>query len=50
MGVLVEYLSNQNNHNNDDRLFHLTIPFELFCNFGFIDDTGFRTTSPGNAV
>ena len=49
-GVLVEYLPNQNHRNDDDRIFHLTIPFKLFCIFGFIDDTGFCTASPGNAV
>ena len=49
-GVLVDYLPNQNYHNDDDRVFHLTIPFESFYIFGFIDDTGFCTTSHGNAV
>ena len=49
-GVLVEYLPNQNYCDDDDRVFHITIPFESFCIFGFIDDTGFCTISPGNAV
>ena len=50
LGGLVEYLPNQNHCNDDDRVFHLTILFESFCIFGFIDDTGFCTTSPGNVA
>ena len=33
--------------NNTTRYVYLTIPFDSFRVFGFIDDTGFRTTAPG---
>ena len=50
IGLLIGYLPNQNRRNDDDRVFHLTIPFESFGIFGFIDDTCFRTTSPDSAA
>ena len=31
-----------------NQYFYLDIPFESFRIFGFLDDTGFRTTAPGN--
>ena len=33
--------------NKTSTLIHIEIPFESFRIFGFIDDTGFRTTAPG---
>ena len=37
----------ESNDGQGDQVFHINIPFESFHIFGFLDDTGFRTTAPG---
>lgn len=47
-GVVVnEYPNNDTGVGNTDTYVHVGIPFESFRIFGFLDDTGFRTTAPG---
>ena len=46
-GATVEEIEFNEDVSNWNRYVFLDIPFESFCIFGFIDDTGFRTTASG---
>jgi hypothetical protein len=50
-GVTVELANNgENDDGCGDRVYHVDMPYESFRIFGFLDDTGFRTTAPGIGV
>ena len=50
-GAIVEETVYRNAVASDVNIFiFLGIPFESFRIFGFLDDTGFRTTAPGRSI
>ena len=49
-GSIEEASGNDRQNNSNDQIVFLSIPRDSFRIFGFLDDTGFRTTAPGRSL
>ena len=45
--LIVSYTVEENGRSGESTIVRLTIPFDNFRIFSFLDDTGFRTNAPG---
>lgn len=46
----IQHIITIEQHRFGERYVSLDVPFNIFRIFGFLDDTGFRTTAPGRGL